>query len=123
MNFFTYTLIGIQILMTVGGQVLWKKSFNETGGFLLPGQSFIASFVHMLVNPLFIIGTILYAGATLLWFYLLSRFELSLLYPFLSLTYVVSFIMAWWFLGETISIQKLGAVGLITVGILLLAKT
>ncbi len=123
MDFLTFALTSAQILLTVGGQVLWKKSFSETGGFMLPGQSLIASLWHLLVNPLFLLGTVLYICATLLWFYLLSRFELSFIYPFLSLTYVASFVMAWLFLGETISVQKLAAVGLISLGILLLTKT
>jgi drug/metabolite transporter (DMT)-like permease len=32
-----------QILLTVVGQMLWKKGFDQSSGFLMPGQSTVMS--------------------------------------------------------------------------------
>jgi drug/metabolite transporter (DMT)-like permease len=116
-------LVIVQILLTVAGQVLWKRSFDQSGGFLATGQPIVASLIAIFTNFQFLLGTTLYLGATLLWFYLLSRFELSYVYPFLSLTFIVSFIGARFFLGEQISFQRWIAVSFITFGVLLMTRT
>ena len=118
----TIALVGIQILSLAFGQVLWKKGVDQAGGFLLPGQFLFTSLLHLLVNPTFLVGTSLYLFATLLWLYLLARFELSFIYPFFSLTFVVSFVGAWLFLGETISPQRWTAIGFVSLGIFLLLR-
>ena len=53
----------------------------------------------------------------------LSRVEVSLAYPMLSIGYVVSAIGAWMFLGEIVSPQRMLALAVIIVGVILLART
>jgi drug/metabolite transporter (DMT)-like permease len=116
-------LVILQILLTAGGQVLWKKSLEQSGGVVVNGQMLFLPLLRLVLNPVFLTGTILYGCATLLWFYLLSRFELSYIYPFLSLTFIVSFVGARLFLGETISFLRWAAVGLISLGVFLMTRS
>lgn len=116
-------LIGLQTLSLAGGQVLWKKGIDQVGGFMSAGQSIYLSLLNLATNPTFLVGSGLYVLATLLWFYLLSRFELSFIYPFVSLTLVVSLFGAWLFLGEPIGLQRWVAVGFISFGIFLLTQS
>lgn len=119
----TLALVILQILLTAGGQVLWKKSLEQSGGVVVNGQMLFLPLLRLVLNPVFLTGTILYGCATLLWFYLLSRFELSYIYPFLSLTFIVSFVGARLFLGETISFLRWAAVGLISLGVFLMTRS
>jgi multidrug transporter EmrE-like cation transporter len=57
------------------------------------------------------------------WIAALSRTEVSLAYPFLSLGYVVNAAAAWYLFGENLSPQRLLAVAVIILGVLLLART
>ena len=122
-NLLALILTGLQVLAMTGGQVLWKKGIDQAGGFLLPGQSVYSSLLHLVVNPAFLTGSALYIVATLLWFYLLARFELSYIYPFLSLTLIVSLLGARFLLGEPISMQRWIAVGFISLGVFLLTQS
>jgi drug/metabolite transporter (DMT)-like permease len=119
----TLLLVGVQILTLVGGQILWKRGIDLAGGFMSAGQSLFTSLLRLLLNPTFLIGSGLYVVSTLLWFYLLARFDLSFIYPFLGLTFVVSLFGAALFLNETISFQRWIAVGIVGVGLFLLTRT
>jgi drug/metabolite transporter (DMT)-like permease len=61
--------------------------------------------------------------ATILWFDLLSRMELSLLYPFMSLSYVIAFFAGWFFLGENPQPLRLVGIVIIILGIALVARS
>ena len=53
----------------------------------------------------------------------LSRVDVTIAYPLLSLGYIVNAVGAWYFLGETMSAQRMLAVGVIIVGVALLARS
>jgi drug/metabolite transporter (DMT)-like permease len=53
----------------------------------------------------------------------LSRTDVTIAYPMLSLGYVVAAIGAWLFLGEVVSPQRLLAIAVIMVGVALLARS
>jgi drug/metabolite transporter (DMT)-like permease len=53
----------------------------------------------------------------------LSRTDVTIAYPMLSLGYVVAAAGAWLFLGEAVSPQRLLAIAVIMVGVALLARS
>jgi drug/metabolite transporter (DMT)-like permease len=119
----TILVVIVQVLTLAGGQVLWKRGIDQAGGFLTAGQPSLGALLALFMNPTFLAGSALYLISTLIWFALLARFELSFIYPFLGLTYLVSFLGAWFVLGEAISIQRWIAVVLIVAGIALVSQT
>lgn len=123
LDFKALLLIATQITLTLGGQMLWKKGISQIGEFVLSGQMILQLLIKLATNYFFLTGTIMYVMATLMWFYLLSRFEFSLIYPILSLSLVISILAARLFLGESISVQRWFAVGLISLGIFLLVRS
>ena len=68
-------------------------------------------------------GLACYGLSVIVWIIGLSRTDVTIAYPMLSLGYVVSAIGAWMFLGEVVSLQRLLALGVIMVGVALLART
>ncbi len=119
----TFGLIALEIITLAGGQILWKKGIDQAGGFLKPGEPIWISLFNLFTNLTFLIGCVSYGFATLLWFYLLARYELSFVYPFISLTFLVSFIGARFVLGEEISVGRWFAVLLICGGVALMFRT
>jgi multidrug transporter EmrE-like cation transporter len=57
------------------------------------------------------------------WIIGLSRVDVSIAYPMLSLGYVVNAIAAWYLFGEVMSVQKLVGIGIILVGVVILARS
>ena len=67
-------------------------------------------------------GLFCYGLSLLLWFYVLSKMELSKAYPLVSLGYVFTLILGYWFLNEEITISKIIGITLIMVGVIVLVR-
>jgi drug/metabolite transporter (DMT)-like permease len=57
------------------------------------------------------------------WIMALSRVEVSVAYPMLSLGYIVNAFFAWWLFGEALTVSRLVGMGIIIVGVYLVAKS
>lgn len=69
------------------------------------------------------LGLVMYGVGAVLWLFVLSRFELSLAYPFVSLSFVMVAALSAVFLGEHLSILRLLGVALIVAGSILVARS
>ncbi len=67
------------------------------------------------------LGLLCYAMSMLFWMAALAKYELSLAYPMLSLSYVLVYVVAvnWPRLGESVSLTKTFGILLIVVGVIL----
>lgn len=57
------------------------------------------------------------------WILGLSRVDVTIAYPMLSLGYVVNAFLAWYLFGEVLSVQRLIGIAIILVGVLVLARS
>ncbi|WP_019424796.1 EamA family transporter [Paenibacillus sp. OSY-SE] len=109
-------LLFMNITMLVAGQVLFKMGLDRMGGVTLV-TSWKALFI-----PHILVGLVLYALATLVWFVVLSRMSLSTAYPISSLAYVFGMIVALIVFNEPVSITKWIGAGIIIFGVILISK-
>jgi drug/metabolite transporter (DMT)-like permease len=86
-------------------------------------QNWFATGIKVFTQLPILAGLACYVISLLVWIIGLSRTDVTIAYPMLSLGYVVSALGAWMFLGEVISAQRLVAIGVIMVGVALLART
>jgi drug/metabolite transporter (DMT)-like permease len=99
-------------LMLATGQICWKLSMmNRELAFSLK------SFFGLAIKPLFLAGVALYGLATVLWIYLLSKYELSYIYPMIAFAYVFGVLLSVVILKETVSLTRLGGVMLVVIGV------
>lgn len=82
-----------------------------------------ATYLHALGSPLVWLGLLLYGGSAVLWLWVLSRLDVSLAYPLVSLGFVVTFALGVWWLGEPFSWTRLAGCTLIVAGVAVLART
>ena len=120
------TLVVI-ILTTVGlnagAQILLRLGAREgvtSEGTLGIGATLQAA-LEVAFRPAVLAGLVCYGVSVVLWIWVLSRAEVSFAYPFLGLGFVLVALVGWAFLGETLSVQKLAATGLIVIGVVLMA--
>ncbi|MBU0679601.1 MAG: EamA family transporter [Verrucomicrobia bacterium] len=104
-------------------QVLWKLAVDKTGGLFKPGVSLFNSTMSLLMSPYMIVGLILYAAATVFWMYLLAKYDLSFIYPMMSMVFIFTLLASRFVLGEPVGMQKWFGVSAIIVGIVLISKT
>jgi len=110
-----YGLIFINIVTLVAGQTLFKLGFNKLGAFSLH------TLVPAFLSPFILAGLALYVIATLLWFAILSRVQLSIAYPLQSLAYVLGLIVSVTILHERVTLLNWVGTGVILIGVVLLS--
>ncbi len=105
-----------------GGQILFKKAssyitFKYTNPF-----GFLIDFIKFaFTTPALFFAFTCYGFSVILWVYVLSKTELTFVYPFTVLTYVLVIIGGYLFFQENISLNKLvGSIVAIT-GIIIIA--
>ena len=124
MNLSTFAFIISGVLLNAVAQVLLKAGTNALGGaiHLTVGNAF-ETFVRVASQLPILGGLACYALSLVVWIMGLSRTDVTIAYPMLSLGYVVAAAGAWLFLGEAVSPQRLLAIGVIMVGVALLARS
>ncbi len=78
-----YGLLMINIILLVLGQTLWKIGMKSVSIELS-----LSGIFKVLFQPYIFAGLVVYAVATFIWLYILSKSDLSLVYPLQSLCYV-----------------------------------
>ena len=109
----TYIFLAINIIFLATGQILWKLGMSKIEGF---------NIISIILNPYIIFGVVLYGLATLLWLYILSKEELSLVYPLQSITYVLGTLLAIFIFHENVSLVRCIGIATIILGATLVAR-
>ncbi len=65
-------------------------------------------------------GMLCYAVSIILWMVVLSKVNVSLAYPFLSVGYIITAVMAYFFLNEPLTLQKCIGIAVICLGVIIL---
>ncbi|MBM3189246.1 MAG: hypothetical protein FJ026_03400 [Chloroflexi bacterium] len=121
------TLQGILLIvlaagMTVAGNLMMREGVVRAGGLRLQFATIMQDLIRLAWQPLFDIGLVLYALASLVWFRIVSTENLNSSYPLLvSLTFLFVTLGATFLFKETMSLQKLAGVGIILAGIMLVS--
>ncbi|MBU5484836.1 EamA family transporter [Clostridium sp. MSJ-11] len=109
-----YLLLIINIFMLVCGQVLWKIGMSK-----IDFQLSFKGIINTLFNPYIFSGGIIYVFATIIWLYLLSKDQLSRIYPLQSLCYIVGAFAGVIIFNESLTISRILGLLLIFVGAIL----
>ena len=124
MNLTTFAFIISGVILNACAQLLLKAGTNAIGGAIhLTMSNWFQTFIKVVTQLPILGGLACYAISLVVWIIGLSRTDVTIAYPMLSLGYVVSAFGAWMFLGEAMSPQRLVAIGVIVVGVVLLART
>lgn len=113
-------LILVNVTLNAAAQVLLK--LGARSGFASAETGPLALALDLATRPGLIGGLLCYGLSIVLWVYVLSRTEASYAYPFLGLGFVMVAAAGWFFLGETMSMQKIIATLVIVAGVAMLAR-
>jgi multidrug transporter EmrE-like cation transporter len=116
-----YLLAGV--MLNAVAQLALKGATNRLGTLTLALDSLWPTSLRIATQPLIWLGLVCYAVSVLVWIVTLSRVDVSLAYPFLSLGYVVNALAAYYLFGENLNAQRLIAIAVICVGVYVLAKS
>ena len=118
---FSYLISGV--LLNAVAQLALKAATNRLGPVSLALDGLVATAWRVSLQPYIWLGLACYGISLVVWVAGLSRTDVSLAYPFLSLGYVVNAVAAWYLFGENLSAQRIIALAVIIAGVWLLARS
>ncbi|WP_291010852.1 SMR family transporter [Hydrogenophaga sp.] len=104
------------VLLSSAAQIAMKRGMSAP-----PGGDLGTTYGHALSSPLVWLGLLLYGASAVLWLWVLSRLDVSVAYPLVSLGFVVTLGVGVVWLGEPFSWLRVAACTLIVIGVSLLA--
>ncbi len=116
-------LILTGVLLNASAQLLLKAGTNAVGHFEFHLSNVIPIGMKIAFQPFILGGMACYAISLVVWIMGLSRVPVSIAYPMLSIGYVVNAVVAYYWLGEPLAMQKMLGIGFIIIGVVLVAKS
>ena len=104
----------LSVALNATGQILFKAARSAQ-----PDASLLSLFLQLETW----VGLIIYGLSAVCWLWVLSRAQLSFAYPILSLSFPIVVGLSAIFFAESISPMRWAGVGVIVVGVSLLART
>jgi len=104
-----WAVLSAAILTSMAGQTLLKAGAGA------------ADFLSQLLDPRTLTGLCLYGGAAMLYIVALRRIPMSVAMPFTAVSYVAAALIGHFGFGETLGAVHIGALALISAGVVLLA--
>jgi len=123
MTWAAFGLVLTGVLLNAVAQLALKASVANTGSIGLDLQSLLASAGSLALNAWLWLGLACYVVSVVVWILALSRVDVSIAYPMLSIGYVVNAIAAWQLLGESLGPGRIAGIGIIIVGVFVLARS
>lgn len=118
----TFLLIVTGVLLNAGAQLLLKAGVNPLGVITVEWSTVLPVAVRVLSQWPILAGLACYVVSVGVWIVGLSRVDVSLAYPMLSLGYVVNAVAAWWLFGEAIGPSRSGGMLLILAGVFVMSR-
>lgn len=123
MNITTFGFIFTGVCLNAIAQLLLKTGTNAVGAIHLTLDNWFATGLKLATQLPILGGLTCYVLSVVVWIIGLSRVDVTIAYPLLSLGYILNALGAWYFLGEVISLQRMVAIGVILVGVALIARS
>ena len=123
MNLLSFSLVLLGVLLNAGAQLLLKAVTNSVGQFAFSRDNILPVGWQLATEPHILGGLVCYVISVVVWIMALSRVEVSIAYPMLSIGYVVNALAAWWLFGESLTAMRITGIGFIIVGVYFVARS
>lgn len=114
-------LILVNVFLTVSAQIMLKHGMNQVGKInSLENMRSLA--IKAITNPYVVGGIGVFGFTSVLWLIVLSRVEISLAYPMLSIGYILVMLWGWLVFNENVTVTRLLGVILICLGVFFITR-
>jgi drug/metabolite transporter (DMT)-like permease len=118
-----FAILSCGVLLNALAQLGLKAATEVTGPLVAGDGSSWKRGLDLLVVPSLWYAVAAYGLSLIVWLVGLSRVPVSQAYPLLSMGYVINIGLAWWLLGEVPNAQRVAGIGIIVLGVVLVARS
>jgi len=113
----------LSVLLGVVGQLILKHGMTVMGRLDIGVGGLLPALWRMATSPYVVGGLLIYVGGTFFWLLALNRLDLTFVYPFASLSYVLIFFASWLLFHENVGPLRVAGMVVICLGVLLVARS
>lgn len=119
-----YLYIFSTIVFTVFGQMILKWRITKLGWHMVEGDLWVKvkCYCTLLFDPFILIGFLAAFIASVCWTMAMTKFEITVAYPFMSLSPAIVFLLGVFLLNESFSWGKVIGLALIITGTIVTVK-
>ena len=117
----SFLIVFISVTLSALAQISFKYGVN--GVPFVQDGSIISKAWDLFTSPFVVLGLLLYGIGAILWLFALKQIDLSLAYPFVSMSFIMVFCLSVFFLNEPFNVNRLIGTVTIIVGLLFMAKS
>ncbi len=118
-----FSILFCGVLLNALAQLGLKAATRVTGPLLATDSGVLRRGLELLSVPPLWYALFAYGLSVIVWLVGLSRVPVSQAYPLLSLGYVINLGLAWWLLGEVPNVQRVAGIGIIVLGVVVVARS
>ena len=116
-----YLILSVSILLAVVGQLLMKHGMNQFGTFAF--TELPTKIIPMIFHPFVFAGLAAFGFSSIFWLFILSRMQLSLVYPMVSVAYVLVALASLIIFKENVSVLRWASIAVICFGVVLISRS
>jgi len=118
-----FSLLLTGVLLNAGAQLLLKAGMNNIGEISFQWSQLWQVGTTVAFNPFIMVGFGFYAISVMVWLVVLSKVDVSVAYPMLSLGFIVNAFAAYFLFGENLSPIRLIGITTIILGVFIVARS
>jgi drug/metabolite transporter (DMT)-like permease len=118
-----FSILICGVLLNAMAQLALKAATRVSGPLIAGDAGVGQRALSVLAVPSFWYAMCAYGLSVIVWTVGLSRVPVSQAYPLLSLGYVINIGLAWWLLGEVPNLERVAGIGIIVLGVVLVARS
>jgi multidrug transporter EmrE-like cation transporter len=124
MNLNTFSIIFAGVLLNSAAQLMLKAGARTLGAVSMGnGASLFAAAWNAAMQPWILLGLVCYFVSAGLWIIALTRVDVTIAYPMLSMGYVIAALLAWQIFGEQLTTGRMLGIAIILVGVVVLGRS
>lgn len=123
MSALSFSLVLLGVILGTAGQLLLKAGTNAIGAFAFTMENALPVGLRLALEPRILGGVGCYVTSLVLWIMALSRSDVSVVYPMVSIGFVLNALLAWWLLGENVTPMRVAGIGVIILGVIIVARS
>ena len=120
---YIYLMILFGVLLNAGAQLMLKAGTLKIGQFAFTTANILPITLKLLTNWPIMTGLCMYVISVGVWILVLSRVQVSLAYPMLSIGYIVNALAAYYFFAEPLTAMRIAGIFIIMIGVYFVAQT
>jgi multidrug transporter EmrE-like cation transporter len=117
-----FSYIAATVIFTVYSQLVMRWQVSQTDSLPIDLSGKVNFIYHLFLNPWVFSSIVATLLAGISWMLAISRFEISFVYPWIGLNFVLILCFGVLFFGETFTVTKLVGTLLVVVGIIVMSR-